>query len=253
MYRVRTVFLSTPNCVLFHPLLCYFSSLTVFFLIIDFVIFHLWLCSFSFLTVFFFILDCVLFHPWQCSFSSLTVFFFILDSVHFHSWQFSFLSLTVFFFILDYACDVFLHSNGDAKITFLLTLTYLLCYSGDPLTTETYVLFNTTVRLDEIRDVARRLLDQENHGCIYLEDDCVDFKVQSKISNLQGDKVYGTFTHFEIIFFHTPTESSSVSFLSRLFLLRSCHCSCISLTGYSRSKPIWLQKTVLLLLLLLLW
>ena len=159
----------------------------------------------------------------------------------------------MFFFILDYACDVFLHSNGDAKITFLLTLTYLLCYSGDPLTTETYVLFNTTVRLDEIRDVARRLLDQENHGCIYLEDDCVDFKVQSKISNLQGDKVYGTFTHFEIIFFHTPTESSSVSFLSRLFLLRSCHCSCISLTGYSRSNPIWLQNTVLLLLLLLLW
>ena len=84
----------------------------------------------------------------------------------------------------------------------------MLCYSGDPLTTETYVLFNTTVRLDEIRDVARRLLDQENHGCIYLEDDCVDFKVQSKISNLQGDKVYGRCTHFEIIFFHTPLLSA---------------------------------------------
>lgn len=58
---------------------------------------------------------------------------------------------------------------------------------------ETYIQFNTTVGRQQLRDIAVRLLDIHDEGCIYFKDDCVDFVGQSRMTNAKRELVYGKF------------------------------------------------------------
>lgn len=66
-----------------------------------------------------------------------------------------------------------------------------MCRGGN-LITETFVLFNATVGLQEVQDVVVRLLDLIESGCVYLEDVCVGFSSHPRVSNPQdGSMVNG--------------------------------------------------------------